>query len=899
MYPESNNWLTDSNITTMPDTSGLPDPEVPMDQTHESTLGGSTLNGDTVKFTSDAPSIDAALPSMPDMTCLSKAPSNALLQDFLRRPVNIHTFTWDGNTSPFHIDPWALFLNTPSVVDKTTYYRYLRGTLNIDIQVNGTPFHFGRILVSYEPCNWNRNSEDGNYGQHSALPHVMLDPSANTVGKIRAPFISPNLWIDAASSYGAGVGVLNFDTVAQLRVFEGGPPPKVTVQVYAWMEDLELSFPTQKVPATYVEQAKKTKGPNGGQRQSDEYTETSNAGLISASAAAVARVAGRLKGLPVIGEFATATEIGANAVSSIAKIFGFSRPRDLNAETVVLNSIVPDMPSTDSAIHATTFTVGSKSELSVDPHIIGLGDDSDELTIQAIASKWAIADVIDWTSQLLPNDLLRRTAIHPGMYVGNAADPTVNSTQLTPVAFASIPFVNWTGSMEVRIQVVASRYHRGRLRFQWTSDDALLTDIQKGYNHVVDISDSKEYHFKLPYVGVEGFKRVSDWESGGFNRAQMISTYDTGTLSIIVQNELSCPTIEPIQLIVWVRGGEDLAFANPDFSVLAQTSKIPGASPNLRIHDEVREQGGATEELGASAEKETEMITFFDTEIHPHYDLAYYGDPITSFRSLLKRYTYTTTLSTNIGLSLNQLNVFGAHIPLYPQQGGYVDYGSWTTASGGNPVNCTNTHLANYLSCAFLGVKGGFRHIVDFSRADSYDNIQVSNLRVKRSNNRSSSFSVEQNSIGDTVAVGPRAAMVGLGKRGGTSQRLGLDNNTHMGGTIFPYQSTGNRISFELPFYYEHRYATTMGDDLPTGNPQFIEGYGFGGSSAEIVFDIFAAEPSIGAIEYNPVLDIYSAAAEDFTMHFFRGVPLLYYDTLPSAPTDITDAWAHTNFPQN
>lgn len=899
----------------MPDMSGLPDPTIPMDQDHDTIMGGGALNGDTVKFTTAAPSMTAVLPERQDITSISKAPDSALLENFLRRPVNIHTFTWTDATVSSHIDPWALFLNTSSVSDKITFYKYLRGTLHLDIQLNGTPFHFGRIISSYEPTNWNRLSVDGIFPTHSALPHVMLDPSANTVGKLDCPFIHPSLWIDLTDPYGAGIGVLNFDVVAPLSVFEGGTPSPVTVQVYAWLEDVELSFPTQEVPVTFTEQAKKSKGPNGGRSTggNDEYSSNPNAGLISAPAAAIANVAGRLTDIPMIGPFMTATQVGAGAVSKIAKLFGYSRPKDITADCTYLQNVTGPMAVTDAAVPAASLTVNSKSELSIDPRVVGMSDPGDELAINAIASKWAIAQVIDWSRTDSPGTLLEREGICPGMFTGNVVAPATSPVTLSPIAYASLPFKYWHGSMEVRIQVVASRYHRGRLRFQWTGGSTLTQDIQKGYNHVVDISDSTEYHFKLPYVGKQGFKLVSKFSSGNgdFSFGNYNDEYTTGVFSIIVQNELVCPTDESVKLIVWVRGGEDIAFCDPDLQDVGKISLWPRVDPpppgngiersnkSAFVHIDTKEQGGKDEELGTSAEKSEEMITFFDSDVHDKYDLVYFGDPVDSFRSLMKRYMYITTIGSGESLPEGNFTAIAYHFPLYPQMQGQSPNGSWNQQIVNVPVNVTNTHLMTYLSVSYLAMKGGCRHILDFARGDNTANIQPSNLKVKRATNTSPYYGTGQSAIGETLAVGPQAAAVGLGLRTGSNQRIGIDNNNFNGGVIFPYKSEGHRIEVEVPFYYQYRYATTLGGNVESGAvlPGDVPSYGHGDCAFEVIADVSPAVGGPALNDYRPVFDVYSAASEDFTMHFFRGVPQLYYDTLQPSPSDFSVSWRNEVYP--
>lgn len=886
------------------DASGIPKPVVPMDQEHIEVMSGEAFGGDTVKFSTEAPAQEAVLPGRVDLTKLSVAPETALLQNFLRRPVNIHTEEWDVASASFHIDPWALFLNTQSVKEKMGGYKFARGTLHLDIQINGTPFHYGRCLVSYEPANNLRRSFDGDFRQHSCLPHVMLDPAVNTVGKFDCPFIHPEMWMDLTSAFGAKLGVLNFDFVAELAVFEGGAADPVTIQTYAWIEDLELSFPTQKAMAAFEPQAKKVKKANNGNSRSDEYEVNPNAGLISKPAAMLADVAGRLSTVPVIGQFATATQIGAGAISKIAALFGYSRPKDLTATDVFLARPTGYMATCDTADQTVALTVNSKSELTIDPSAVGLNLAEDELAIKSIASKWTLGNVFEWTRTDNPETIIMRDSVSPtmGCKYEFGAVPRIDQTAC---GYAALPFRAWHGSMEIRVQVICSKFHRGRLRFQWTPEDSLSQNIQLGYNHVVDICDSQEYHLKLPYAGGQGFKRIEEpveYDGSTFFSDQKHS----GRIKIIVQNKLVCPSDEPVRILVWYRGGDDLVFANPDFDWVGRVTSAPpvpptppakGAKPPVKIHktvEDLEEQSGITDEWESE-----EIITFFDDAIHPDYDLTFYADPVRSFRPLLKRYQLTTSLCNVEGITPNQYKQFGYYIPLYPQMAGYVPNGSWQRQDGNVPINCTRSHLANYLGWAFLAKKGGFRHIVDASHGlNAQHTIRTSNLTVQRVTNQAfrGIFSSNSNSIGDTVARGPRYSTVSLGFRSGANQRRYLDDSMPGGGQLFGHHDSDGRVAYEIPFYHDYRYVTHLGDQEVE---QEVQKNPFDTSDQAAVVK-YSIIPTVTGenLDIHPNFKVYSAAAEDFTMHFFLGPPQIYLNSLPTAPTDYNEVWVKDPFVQ-
>lgn len=904
--------------SVMPDVSGLPTTDnVVNQQVHDTVIGGSTLNGDTVKFTSEAPTTEAMMPKMVDPTILSASPDSALLQNFLRRPVNIHTINWTSTTVASSIDPWAKFFNTVSVQNKISNYRFARANLHLDIQLNGTPFHYGRILCSYVPMN-GVDKSTGGWSQRSSCPHVMLDPSTNSVGKLVAPFIHPKQWLDLTDPTGVQCGKMFFDVLANLAVFEGGTPDPVTIQVYAWLEDVELAYPTQLIPATFVEQGKKkTTRPNGGNVNSgtDEYDESPNKGLISKPAAMVADIAGRLTNVPVIGSFATATQIGAGAISKIASIFGYSSPKDLNAPTVVLTRPTGFMATGDTADQVAPLTLNSKSELTIDPCAIGIDTAKDELAVDSIAGRWCLINSTSWTSGDAVGTRLARSYVHPAMFV-DAFDLRFG-VQMSNAMYASLPFQKWRGSMEVKIQVVASRYHRGRLRFQWQPEFDLSQDIQLGYNHVVDISDTKEFHLKLPYVGVEGFKDVYGFESGDPSSA-VAPNYFSGNLNIVVQNVLGAPSVEPVQILIWTRCGPDMKFTSPDLDRIRRCSVTPNPAPaldnrpapsreisdkpkSLTVHDikHAKEQAsGATTELGEAAENETVMITFFDDSLHPEYDLAYFGDPVRSFRPLLKRYTFETNFSPDTGLATLNRNDLSMAIPAWPlMPGWYNNNGSWQNNLGTVTYNVTNCHLANYLSVAHLATRGSFRVLLSPSNSDriqGFSNPLVS--RFTYPENGSTPF------YGNVVQFIPNADTLGaksatwliFGDEGGTQHPF-RERKSGKGGQVFNWDPSSGMIQVEVPYYHPYKYSTNMGaffDQTLSSTNQAIGTTCTQGVKVSMSADIGGAQPTAANIGF----DVYKAAGEDFTCSFFTGVPYMHEFAMTITEVDETAVtWAHNN----
>jgi len=617
--------------------------------------------------------------------------------------------------------------------------------------------------------------------------------------------------------------------------------------------------------------------------------------MISKPAAAIASAAALMGEVPVIGPFALATSIAVGAIGSVASLFGYSSPKDLTAPDVVLPRTAGNLVNCDSADQTISFTVSGKSELSIDPCVAGLNTNADELTIKNIASKWSLISSFDWNSGHSTGSSLYSESVSPAFGMSPYQGGLFG---MTPAYHAALPFKKWRGSMEVRIQVVVSKFHRGRLRFQWTPEYDGNVDLNLSYNHVVDISDSTEFVLKLPYVGSEGFKNVPIPIFAGTAFDPLMHS---GQLEIIVQNELACPTNEDITVLVWARCGDDMQFVDPDFQYVAMTTvsgpELP-PPPVVIGRGELKEQSGQAIVQGESNETGDEIISFFDDTVHPDYPLAYYGDPVVSFRTLLKRYSLHTSIGSAYGIEVDNSCQYKWTVPCWPQMRGYtgelggVGDGSWSNlerpSEGWNEVN---THLANYLSMAFLGTKGSFRQIAvarRLSRLAAWGGVQVNRVEDE---NGLIHYSNGFTKSATTASANARQAVVALGAP---------ENWATRGGTqIFPSGKDASSCQIELPYYGQWRYSTHMGEHGSNPDPgnyakvSSTQGakYTLQGSFDN---DVTGTEEDI---KTRPALDFYYAAGEDFTCFFYLGPPQVYIMTPIEEPNDIGTTLRPRDYP--
>jgi len=291
---------------------------------------------------------------------------SAALGNFLSRPVQIHTESWTiGNTLNYTTDnfrPWNLYFNKTSIKKKLDNYYMLRCNLHLKFVMNASPFHYGCCLVAYQPMtNFNPGfTPSGAAGEEktalSQRPHIYLYPQDSQGGEIVLPFVYYKAWLDATSATDlTNMGQIVFQSFGALQNANGATG-SIDIQVYAWAENVELAGPTVAL-AVQSRAVKK-----------DEYEDK---GVVSKPASAIARAAKMLGTVPVIGPFATATSYAAEAVSSIASLFGYTNTPVIDDIHQTQLTPFPNLASTDIGMPIDKLTLDAKNELSIDPKLVG------------------------------------------------------------------------------------------------------------------------------------------------------------------------------------------------------------------------------------------------------------------------------------------------------------------------------------------------------------------------------------------------------------------------------------------------------------------------------------------------------------------------------------------------
>lgn len=815
--------------------------------------------------------------------------SDISLQGFFQRPIKIATFEWPVGGVPVttsaatQINPWSLYFNDKRVVNRISNYKLMKATLNIKFVINGNAFYYGRALVSYRPLHNLDNTTvlvPGNFPdliEASQRPHIWLNPTLSQGGVMKLPFFTPLNMLDVANSEWQDMGVLDIEAPAVLE-HANGATDIVTIACFAWAENVELTGLTQQNPTTIVAQ---------GMEES---------GIISKPASNVAKVAGLFKSVPYISAFATATEIGARAIGSMAALFGYSKP--------VREDIPPlqplsrqSMANCDGRENLLKLTVDPCNELSIDPKIAAL-DMPDELTINGIANRESLLTKFDWAVTVPTETCLFNIIVDPCVLyqVGTGVNAPMH---LPAVAFATFPFEYWKGTLRYRFQVVCSGFHKGRLKIVYdpygvpqTATVADPAEYNVAYTEIVDIAECNDFtvdvgwgqntafrqHLNFPQILGNSFASASGTTPApalGLNSANTIGV-GNGTLAVYVVNELTTPNstvMADIEVLVSVSACDDYEVAAPTDFYLNRLALTPITTPQGMI-----EPQGADEDMlnldNPVVDPGTIRYMGSTTVTDKLINRIHMGEAIASFRQMLKRYNLHEVFCP--AESGEYAGMYKGQRRMFPFYGGYTT----STPSDSNLIITLSTGagnyayarltLMNYLTPAFGAWRGGVRYTVD-TTFNEIDNALAepiaftsqSTWEVSRIGN------IAERTLAETVDSDPAFSQqitfqnVPADNRWAAlaNSNMGLSGSTRWNTQVNPIQS------FEIPYYSKYRFAPARQKTL--------------WASKDVYQDSFNMVVTQGATAGPDLNFVYVAAAEDFTLMFYLSPPIFYSQTIP------------------
>jgi len=778
---------------------------------------------------------------------------NIDLVGFLSRPVRILNFTWnesDAVGTSHTVSPWNAFFTDPRIQYKLNNFAFIRCTLKVKVLINSSPFYYGAMMMSYQPLptltpTTITNDTGTRYLiPYSQRPHIWINPQDNAAGEMTLPFFYQQNFINAQSAQNmTDMGLLTFLNYTTLQSANGVSGTGVNVAVYAWAENVKLSGPSVGI-ATQSEEF---------EVQSDEYGN----GVVSAPASAIAAGASYFESIPIIGRFATATRIGASAIASIASMFGFTNVPVISDTEPLRPEAFPKMSSSEIGFPVEKLTLDPKNELTVDPTTLGLNP-TDELAIPHLVQRESYLTSTNWTTAQTADTILFTSLVNPHMFDTDGA--TNSKIYMTPPCWVSALFEHWRGDIIFKFKVVASKFHRGRLKIsfdpsgQSTQNIVLIpTTTNVVMTSIIDLGDSNEIEFRVPYQqAITYLLKRQNFTSGDvvWNTTTSPSfsynpNFDNGTICVRVLTALTAPVAAaPVSILVSVRGAENLEFGNPceppHFSMFAvQSEEFP---------DQKEENHHV---LGTGVSGRTSQK-----------NLLHFGETICSLRQLLRR----STLVSTSALPFDTTHDFVLWKKVFTKIPGFFGFdpnginsakGLVVTTSN-FPFNYSQTHPLTWLLPAFVAYRGST--IWSFNTVGA---TQIGHVRVFRDNavlyNVGESAQTQAKSTSSSTAAFFYNNTVG----GATGQAV-TNQQTNAGINVLCPNYAGYRLQSTNPVY-----ATAPSGNDGSLHDQFVY--------ETLTNGITAPNPNAVTVWS------YCGIGTDFNMYFFLNVPTLWaYTTTPT-----------------
>lgn len=814
-------------------------------------MADDTAKAEITTFADESAGWNTTVPTAPDSTFNLANNSDSDLGNFLCRPINVATYQWDVDSPLFEtLNPWTAYLTNPFIRDKIANFELLRMNLHMKVLISGTPFHYGRALVSYNPLSGFDQvtierglggALDADLVGASQKPHIFLNPTLNAGGVLEIPYFYKENYIPLTQGgITDGLGEVVFRSFGNLRHTDVGNP--VTINVYLWATDVTLTMPTSRdLPALPSQ--------SGVMNSGDEYGQ----GIISKPASAIAKAAGMLKSIPLIRPYARATEIVATGVGDVARLFGYSRPAVITDPNIMKPVPLGNVANVDAADTVYKLTLDSKNEVTVDPRVTGL-EGRDEMSVVDYVKRESYLATFNWTSDAGPGDMLWNCRVAPDLFrrVSYTTPTLREELHMIPACHMAQMFKYWQGSIKFRFQIVKSAYHKGRMLVRYDPRALGATvDYNTNYSRVIDIAEAEDFEITIgwgqhkPWLECEPIDSSINFSPG--NRlSELFMRAANGVIELDVINELVSPNASSdISVNVYVSMCDDARFAQPDGEKIKDLTYFRHPQEEtLQSQSGIVEQTGVDEPLAA-----TQLETIASEAVPEDQTMnVFFGENVTSIRELVKRYVLTRYWYNSFAFG-NGTNVTRLRNKTFPYQRGYDPEGLDTEQFGA--YNNSNMNPISYFQACYAGYRGSIRHKYLYHTAG--------NMLMPV---------VEREDYSpDTAGIWSTQAITSANSDSGEITKA--FTNTSWQGAAGTGTTINNGIEVEFPFYNKGRIGYSrliraQDLDCPSTSSWFATGLDFAfrqGTEEKIAFQQW------------------TAAGEDFSLYFFTGVPIMYQYT--------------------
>lgn len=610
--------------------------------------------------------------------------SSLKIGDFFSRPIILGTHSLMLDTDIDLVIPvWELYFNSPSVRAKLKNFAFVKGDLNVRITVSGTPFHYGKLMCSYQPFHTYNSSLQAVLTTYPVRPAKLvylsqaravknIDVKANKPVELHIPYVSPQPIIKCFN-YSPLVltdampledvrtlGALYISSLNRIKAITT-TASKVDLTITCWMSDVELGCPTGTLMELTTESGK-----------ADERI----VGPIETIASSAYNISKKLEEVPIISPYAKASSSVFKAAEELSALFGFSVPPMINEPIKIKQEPLQNGAQVIGYDTGKMLSLDPKIELNVDPRVTGSGED--EMSLRTISKRESLLAQVMWSptdNTLVPFWTTLVTPMNMGKYSLGAADLYAP----TSVAYVAALFKYWRGIMKYRIEIVVSGQHRGKLAIFFepnvSQSGSINATLQTNKQHMmlIDIQETQDIEFCVDWASSKAWLKNMPYTSNGAGFPEDAFKYANGYIGFAPFTSLQSPDDSSVSINVYV-SSEDVLFNRMTVTNM----------PTQRL----------VVESGVAAETTSCMILNPTGSSMEGITNDYFGEVPTSFRSLLKRFTTSARVVATGSLVHGLTGTF----PIWPSP-----LPSFTQSLSITPT------LLGYLRLAYVGMRGSLR----------------------------------------------------------------------------------------------------------------------------------------------------------------------------------------------
>lgn len=467
------------------------------------------------------------------------------IKSFLSRPYEFLNFTF--TTSQTRNQELATIFLYSSVLANNYYKQKLKGFIgfrarsHVRLQVNANRFQQGRLILTYNPSAVVSSAHDNasaSLVSRTQLPRVSLDVNSQTEASMTMPYVSDQPFYRADGTGQGYAGHFGVSIYSPLKSI-GSIPVDCTLWIH--FTDVELYWPSVLTPQS----GSRVRAPINRELVGENKP-------ISSGLRTISNVTATLSKIPIISTYLNPVSWISGVLSDAAKIAGFCKPKSC-AKSVFALQQTPNWANVTGLDYSENVGAFEDNQVSYLPGVSPTSEDQMSLNYALSVPTWWFQQT--WTTTQTPNTIITSNTLNPrSMYeslVGGFIQPT-------PLCYFSHLFGVWRGTIKVRVIVVKTEFHTGRLRFSFDPSGTVPVnsdDYAYQITQILDMRSASEWIIDIPYINTTVYT-MSD-----------ISTpTPTGTFYISVLNALACPdtVTQSVEINIEVMAGTDFEFAMPN-----------------------------------------------------------------------------------------------------------------------------------------------------------------------------------------------------------------------------------------------------------------------------------------------------------------------------------------------